>query len=32
MQGTFSIEDRDSCTPYMKKVRVVTYLTYYLDN
>ena len=32
MQGTFSIEDRDSCTPYMKKVRVVPYLTYYLDN
>ena len=32
MQGTFSIEDRDECTPYMKNIRVVTYLTYYLDN
>lgn len=31
-QGTFSIEDRDSNTPYIKKVRVVTYVTYYLDN
>lgn len=31
-QGTFSIEDRDACTPYIKKVRVVTYLTYYLNN
>lgn len=29
-QGTFSIEDRDSNTPYIKKVRVVTYITYYL--
>lgn len=29
-QGTFSIEDRDSNTPYIKKVRVVTYVTYYL--
>lgn len=31
-QGTFSIEDRDSNTPYIKKVRVVTYVTYYLNN
>ena len=29
-QGTFSIEDRDSNTPYIKKVRVVTYVDYYL--
>ena len=29
-QGTFSIEDRDSYTPNIKKVRVVTYITYYL--
>lgn len=29
-QGTFSIDDRDSNTPYIKKVRVVTYVTYYL--
>lgn len=29
-QGTFSIGDRDSNTPYIKKVRVVTYITYYL--
>ena len=31
-QGTFSIEDRDSNTPYIKRVRVVTYVTYYLNN
>lgn len=31
-QGTFTISDRDSNTPYMKKVRVVTYVTYYLKN
>ena len=31
-QGTFSIENRDSNTPYIKKVRVVTYVTYYLKN
>lgn len=31
-QGTFSIEDRDSNTPYLKRVRVVTYVTYYLNN
>lgn len=30
-QGTFSIEDRDTHTPYIKKVRVVTYVTYYLN-
>lgn len=29
-QGTFSIENRDSNTPHIKKVRVVTYVTYYL--
>ena len=29
-QGLFSIEDRDSYTPNVKKVRVVTYVTYYL--
>ena len=31
-QGTFTIEDRDSNTPYIKKVRVVTSVTYYLKN
>jgi len=31
-QGTFSIEDRDVNTPQIKKVRVVTYVTYYLKN
>jgi len=29
-QGTFSIESRDTNTPQIKKVRVVTYVTYYL--
>jgi len=29
-QGLFSIESRDGNTPYYKKVRVVTYVTYYL--
>ena len=29
-QGTFSITDRDSNTPNIKKVRVVTSVTYYL--
>lgn len=29
-QGVFSIEDRDSNTPSIKKVRVVTNVTYYL--
>ncbi len=31
-QGQFSIEDRDETTPYIKKVRVVTSLTYYLED
>ncbi|MCQ2180171.1 MAG: SIMPL domain-containing protein [Bacteroidales bacterium] len=31
-QGTFSIEDRDSNTPQIKKVRVVTYVTYYIKH
>lgn len=31
-QGTFSIVNRDSNTPYIKKVRVVTSVTYYLKN
>ena len=31
-QGTFTIEDRDSNTPYIKRVRVVTSVTYYLNN
>ena len=31
-QGTFSIEARDSNTPYIKRVRVVTSGTYYLEN
>ncbi|MBO8448464.1 MAG: SIMPL domain-containing protein [Bacteroidetes bacterium] len=31
-QGTFTISDRDSNTPYIKKVRVVTTVTYYLKN
>ena len=31
-QGTFTIENRDSNTPYKKKVRVVTSVTYYLKN
>lgn len=30
-QGIFSITDRDSNTPYIKKVRVVTGVTYYLS-
>ena len=30
-QGTFSIEDRDASTPEIKKVRVVTNVTYYLS-
>ena len=31
-QGTFTIEDRDSNTPEIKKVRVVTSVKYYLKN
>lgn len=31
-QGTFTIENRDTNTPYIKKVRVVTSVTYYLKN
>ncbi len=31
-QGVFSIEDRDSHTPHIKKIRVVTNVTYYLVN
>lgn len=31
-QGQFSIEDRDANTPYIKEVRVVTTVNYYLKN
>lgn len=31
-QGTFSIEDRDSSTAYIKKVRVVSTIEYYLSD
>lgn len=31
-QGLFSIDDRDQYTPYMKKVRVVTSVEYFLKN
>lgn len=31
-QGQFSIEDRDANTPYIKNVRVVTTVNYYLRN
>lgn len=31
-QGQFSIDDRDPYTPYIKKIRVVTYLNYYLED
>ena len=30
MQGQFTIEDRDSSTPYIKKVRIVSTIEYYL--
>lgn len=29
-QGQFTIEDRDTNTPYLKKVRVVSTVEYYL--
>lgn len=31
-QGQFSIEDRDENTPYLKKVRVVSYIEFYLED
>jgi len=31
-QGQFSIENRDSYTPYIKEIRVVTTLTYFLED
>lgn len=31
-QGLFSVEDRDQYTPYVKRVRVVTSVNYYLNN
>ena len=32
VEGQFSIEDRDQYTPNIKTVRVVTYITYYLED
>lgn len=31
-QGQFSINDRDQYTPYIKTIRIVTYITYYLED
>ena len=31
-QGQFTIENRDAYTPYLKKVRVVTSVVYYLKD
>jgi len=31
-QGQFSINDRDSNTPYIKKIRVVSTIEYYLSD
>lgn len=31
-QGRFSINDRDNSTPHIKKIRVVSTITYYLDD
>ncbi len=31
-QGYFAIEDRDTSTPYIKQIRVVTNVSYYLDD
>lgn len=31
-QGQFTIEDRDQYTPYIKRIRVVNYVEYFLDD
>ena len=31
-QGQFAIDNRDQYTPYIKTVRIVTYITYYLED